>query len=72
MAVAEKDVAVKIRDAIRHDPVLRVCCAGIGISLEISLYRLDQFFGATAAVGVARRIDNMKPDMILDHFSHQA
>ena len=28
--------------------------------------------GAAAALGVTRRIDDMKPDMVLDHFAHQA
>jgi hypothetical protein len=39
---------------------------------EIGLYGFDQFFGAAAAVGVAHRIDDMKPDVVFDYFSHQA
>src|SRR6516162_4314183 len=39
--------------------------------LEISLHRLDQFFGAAAALGIARRIDDMKPNMVFDHLAHK-
>ena len=72
VACAEKDMRVKIaRDAVRHNPVLRYCRRARR-SLEIGLDRLDQLFGAAAFIRIARRIDDMKPDVVLDHLGHQA
>src|ERR1700677_28604 len=41
-------------------------------SFEVGLHGLDQLFGAARALGVLDRIDDVKADMILDHFGHQA
>src|SRR6516225_4193859 len=41
-------------------------------SLQIGLHRLDQFLSAAAALGVARRIDNVQPNMVFDHLGHKA
>ena len=39
---------------------------------QISLYCLDQFFSTARALRILRRVDDVQPDVILDHFGHQA
>jgi hypothetical protein len=41
-------------------------------SLEISLHGFNQLLSSTGALKAADRIDDVEPDMILDHVGHQA
>jgi len=68
VAFAEKDVAVKVAVLVRHSSCAIADAARY--LLEISLHRLDQLFGAAATLGITRRIDDMKADMVLDHLAH--
>jgi hypothetical protein len=39
---------------------------------KIGLHGLDQLLGAARALGILGRIDDVHPDMVLDHFGHEA
>src|ERR1700722_5444649 len=41
-------------------------------SLEVGLHGLDQLLGTAFPLGILDRIDDMQPDMVFNHFSHQA
>src|SRR5215471_20235852 len=42
------------------------------ISPQIGLDRLDQLFRAALTLGALRGLDDVKPNMVLDHLGHQA
>jgi hypothetical protein len=41
-------------------------------SFQIGLYRFDQFFRAARPLGVLGSVDEVKLDVVLDHFGHKA
>ena len=41
-------------------------------SLQISLHGFNQLLRAAGALRAVNRIDDVEPDMILDHFGHEA